>query len=107
MAEHDSDLGAFLAGFMIGGLIGAGVALLMAPQSGEETRELIRERSIELKGRAEEAADDFRSRAETAISTGRERVDDAVESAKQRVSRRKPAVAGEFNPECLGRNRGC
>ena len=99
MAEHDSDLGAFLAGFMIGGLIGAGVALLMAPQSGEETRELIRERSIELKGRAEEAADDFRSRAETAISSGRDRVDDAVESAKQRVSRRKPGAAEGESPE--------
>jgi gas vesicle protein len=93
MAENGSDLGAFLAGCMVGGLIGAGVALLLAPQSGEETREMIREHSIELKNRAEQAAEEFRSKAETAIGEGRERVDEVVESAKQRVSRRKPGAA--------------
>ena len=56
MADNDSDLGSFIAGFLIGGLVGAGVALLLAPQSGEETREMLRERGIELKNRAEEAA---------------------------------------------------
>ena len=38
MSQQDSDFGAFLAGFFVGGLIGAAVALLIAPQSGEETR---------------------------------------------------------------------
>jgi len=59
----------------------------------------IRERSIELKTRAEEAAGEFRSKAETAINTGRERVDDVVETAKQRVSRRKPGAAEGESPE--------
>jgi gas vesicle protein len=93
MADSDSDLGAFVAGFLIGGLVGAGVALLLAPQSGEETREMLRERSIELKGRAEQAATEFRSKAESAIEEGRERVDAAVESTRARVSRRKPGAA--------------
>ena len=33
---NDDDFGTFLAGFVIGGLVGAAVAMLMAPQSGEE-----------------------------------------------------------------------
>ena len=41
MANNDSDFGAFISGFLIGGLVGAAVALLMAPQSGEETRTMI------------------------------------------------------------------
>ena len=34
MSDNDS-FGAFFAGFVIGGLVGAATALLMAPQSGE------------------------------------------------------------------------
>lgn len=49
-----SDFGSFLVGFIVGGLTGAAVALLMAPQSGEETRTVIKEKAIELKDKAEE-----------------------------------------------------
>jgi gas vesicle protein len=38
MSNNSSDIGAFLAGFIIGGLVGAATALILAPQSGEETR---------------------------------------------------------------------
>ena len=63
MADNSGDLGSFLAGFVIGGLIGAGVALLMALQSGEETRALSGEKSIELRDRAAETASDVQTRA--------------------------------------------
>lgn len=55
MSEHD-EFGAFLIGFIIGGLTGAAVSLLMAPQSGEETREFLKERAIELRDKAQETA---------------------------------------------------
>lgn len=74
MADNNGDLGSFLAGFLIGGLIGAGVALLMAPQSGEETREMIKDKSIELRDRAYETADVARERAEQLAQQARERV---------------------------------
>lgn len=48
MSEKSSDLGAFLAGFVIGGLVGAATALILAPQSGEETRSRIKETSDNL-----------------------------------------------------------
>ncbi|MBN2678350.1 MAG: YtxH domain-containing protein, partial [Anaerolineaceae bacterium] len=37
MSDRD-DFGAFIVGFLAGGLAGAAVALLFAPQSGAETR---------------------------------------------------------------------
>ena len=46
--------GAFFAGLVIGGLVGAALALLLAPQSGEETRAIIRDKSLEYKDMAEE-----------------------------------------------------
>ncbi|MBK5188617.1 MAG: YtxH domain-containing protein [Gemmatimonadaceae bacterium] len=41
----------FGAGVALGALIGAGAALLFAPQSGEETRELLSERAHNFGGR--------------------------------------------------------
>ena len=43
--SDNNEFGSFLSGFLVGGLVGAAVALLMAPQSGEETRTLIGEKT--------------------------------------------------------------
>ena len=51
MSDRD-EFGAFLVGFVVGGLTGAVVALLFAPQSGDETRALIKDKSIELRDKA-------------------------------------------------------
>ena len=50
----------FGAGLAIGALLGAGAALLFAPQSGEDTRELIAERAQRLGGRVSERLEDVR-----------------------------------------------
>ncbi|HUE97741.1 MAG TPA: YtxH domain-containing protein [Anaerolineales bacterium] len=47
-----------LAGMLIGGLAGAVAALLMAPQSGKDTRRQIQEKSIELRDRTTELMED-------------------------------------------------
>lgn len=85
MSDSDRDLGNFLAGFVVGGLIGAAAALLMAPQSGEETRAVIREKGIELKDKAVETAEDARLRAEKALEDARMRADEAVEEVRVRT----------------------
>jgi len=50
----------FFAVFAIGALAGAGIALLYAPRSGEETRSLIAAKGRELKGKATDALGDAR-----------------------------------------------
>jgi gas vesicle protein len=42
-------ISAFLAGLLVGGLAGAGAMLLLAPQSGKETRAQIQQKSIEVR----------------------------------------------------------
>lgn len=85
MADQDSEFGAFMSGLLIGGLVGAAIALLLAPQSGEETRTLIREKSIELKDRAAETADDVRARAESTAMEARMRAEEFAQQARSRA----------------------
>ncbi len=47
------EVSSFFTGFFVGALVGGAAALLMAPQSGEETRAQIRDKGIELKEKAE------------------------------------------------------
>ncbi len=58
----------FLVGFVVGGLIGGTLALLFAPQSGEETRAAIRDKSIELKEQAAEQVAQVRAKAQEQIN---------------------------------------
>lgn len=82
MSDND-EFGAFLVGFIVGGLAGAAAALLLAPQSGEETRAIIKERSIELRDKATVEAEEAWKRAESAAIDARNRAD---ELAKQLVA---------------------
>jgi gas vesicle protein len=83
MSDRD-EFGAFLIGFMVGGLAGAVTSLLLAPQSGEETRAIIKEKSIELADRAGETVDDAYSKAEKAAIEARTRFDELAKLTRDR-----------------------
>jgi len=50
-------LSGFLTGAAVGAVVGAGVALLLAPKSGKETREWLGAKSTQVKGRISEAVE--------------------------------------------------
>jgi gas vesicle protein len=89
MGDSNSDFGAFLAGFVIGGLVGAATALLLAPQSGEETRTVIRDKSIELKDKAGEGSVEAKARAEAALKQAQARYDEVTAQAKVKADELK------------------
>ena len=62
----ESGLGSFLAGVVIGGLIGAALGLLLAPQTGEEFREQIDDFVDGKKAEWDEAVNEGRAAAEQA-----------------------------------------
>lgn len=80
-----NEFGAFFAGLMVGGLIGAAVALLTAPQSGEETRTLIKDRGIELKDKAYEYGQDVSTRTSKALEDAVARLDQSVSDMRVRL----------------------
>ena len=75
----------FFAGLVIGGLVGAAIALLMAPQTGEETRAQIRDASADFKDRANATMADAREKAEAITADARGRAEDIVAEARQRA----------------------
>lgn len=89
MSENNNDFGAFLAGFVVGGLVGAAVALLLAPQSGEETRTFIHDKSILLKDKAVEQAEAARIKAEAAAAEARARADEISKLTVERAAELK------------------
>ena len=91
MSDNNNEFGAFFSGFLIGGLVGAAVSLLLAPQSGEETREIIRDRSIELRDQAEVMAKDAMATAEDLQKRGQV----ILEEQKSRVSKTGSAAPKE------------
>jgi len=91
----------FFAGLVIGGLVGANLALLLAPQSGAEIRIQLRDKSLELKDGAAEclAEAGHRAQAQAAVwqDQGQE-VTEAISRSKdsiiQAVSQSKDRVVG-------------
>lgn len=73
--RKDSGIG-FASGLLIGGFVGAILAILFAPQSGEETREFLRDKAQEAKGRALDLASDLKDRATTVQSQLRSQADE-------------------------------
>ena len=75
----------FLAGLVVGGVVGAGVALLLAPQSGEAIRSQIRDKSFELKDGAVEGRAGVGQRAQARVDAWQEKgqaVTDAISHSK-------------------------
>jgi len=97
IVERDS--GGGLGSFLLGVLVGAGLALLLAPQSGEETQEEIRERAHKLRLAAEERMREAQSQLEERIDTVRDGVQarvgivkDAVESGRKAAQEARSAL---------------
>lgn len=68
--------------FLLGAALGAGIALLFAPQSGEETRADIRRVARKAKRKARDLGESGRELAEELMETGRDAVDDLAETGR-------------------------
>jgi len=86
----DNNGGSKVAFFLVGAGIGAIVALLFAPKSGQETRDYITQRAGESRDRVAEKSKEYRERAEGYVDKARgsvakqkEQLSAALEAGKQ------------------------
>jgi gas vesicle protein len=77
--DNDSSVLNFVSGLVLGAVIGAGIALLTAPEEGRKTRRRLRRAASRLKSGAGDRW------GELADDVGK-RVDDTVRSARKRFS---------------------
>jgi len=74
------------AGLLIGALVGAGAALLFAPQSGADTRTTLRRKARVARYRASDAWDDLAGELALAAHRGGRRARRALRRARLRAS---------------------
>ena len=84
---HNNNISSVLAGVLIGGLVGAVTMLLLAPQSGKDTRMQIQERGIELRDQATGMMDDamaqVRSKANKLTVDGRVKAEELKQHGQE------------------------
>jgi len=88
-ADYDGDTGSWLLSFVLGGLIGAAIALLVAPKSGRQTRAQIKDMAQDAKERAEGYYEQAKDRISTAMQKGAEVLQQKKEDIESTISRAK------------------
>ena len=94
MNEQNSSVSK-LAYFLVGGGIGAIIALLFAPRSGRETRDLIAQKAVESKDRLSSAGRDVSDKVSTYIEKGKEMVNTQKEQISAAIEAGKQAYREE------------
>lgn len=79
--------GKFIAGCVVGGVIGAIAGILLAPQSGEDTRENIKDLSRDVADRTDRKVKELQEKAENIISDIQTRGDELMEKLQNMVQR--------------------
>jgi gas vesicle protein len=100
--ERGCSLGAVGLAFVTGGLAGAAVALLLAPQSGRESREQVRGYARRAEEHVHELADKATQVLDQALDKGREFIKDkqavmteAVEAGRTAMQWERERLSGE------------
>lgn len=100
MNDERCSSGNVILAFVLGGIVGAGIAFLMAPQSGRETREKIKEFADETRKKANEYAGQVKDKVSSAVESGKHFVEDkkslistAIDAGKDAYSKEKEKLS--------------
>jgi len=100
--DRGCSLGAMGLAFVTGGLAGAAVALLLAPQSGRESREQVRgyarraeEEVHELAGKATDFIDQAVDKGHDFVQEKKMVLAEAVEAGRTAMQRERERLSGE------------
>ncbi len=94
MSDNRGSLDVVLA-FAIGGIIGAGVALLLSPTSGQEVRRRIRDEFDDLSDKVKDGYDIARDSVEEGVGKVREFVEEKKDTIKSAISTGTSAFSSE------------
>ena len=102
----DKGSGGIFTGLFIGAIAGAAIALLYAPGPGDETRDYIRQKSIELKhqaddiaGEATHQADSLRTKGQAFLDEQKKRLQEAIDEGQKAAARRKAELLSQLEQQ--------
>jgi gas vesicle protein len=87
------EVSSFFTGFFMGALVGGAAALILAPQSGEETRAQIRDKGIELKEKAETTYGEVLQKVEATTEDLRKKTDEISAKIDEAIAQGKEEIA--------------
>ena len=90
----------FVTGLAIGALAGVTLAMILAPQSGEDTRDLLVAKAREAGERARDTAGDagdLLARGRQIVAEAKARIDGAITEGKDAASRQRTTLESESN----------
>lgn len=100
MKDEGYSSGSVLLSFLLGGVVGAGLALLFAPQSGLETRQKIKDLADDVKEKSAEYVNQAKEKAASLVDEGKGYYDEkksilksAVEAGKEAYEKEKEKYA--------------
>ncbi|MEI6703992.1 MAG: YtxH domain-containing protein [Deltaproteobacteria bacterium] len=82
MEDRDKKIAAALLLMAAGGVIGAGLALLFAPQTGDKTRKDLLRYAKKARHKADEAVEELASNVNSMVDTIGEKTEELVEKGK-------------------------
>lgn len=88
----ERDSGGGVGSFVLGALLGAGIALLLAPKAGVETQEDLKRQARKLRSAAEERVREAQRQIEERLGEVRDGVQSRVEDVKQAVTAGRSAA---------------
>ena len=104
--ENGFSTGSVLMSFILGGIVGAGIALLFAPKSGSDTRQMIKEFAGDVKDRAHHYVDDVKEKVTSGIDKGKglyqekkSMISSAFDAGKEAYVREKEKMSAESQEE--------
>ena len=93
--EKNFSTGSLVLSFIVGGIVGAGIALLTAPQSGRETREKIGEFAGDAKDKIISMGQSAKLKRADTLSRGREYLEEKKPAIQGAVEAGKKAMEEE------------
>ena len=96
MSDQKSDAAGYLGWFFLGAVAGAAAALLLAPKSGQETRERLAERGGDVAKKAQELAAEAQGRAGEWIDKSRELFEEQTQRLMSAFEAGKDAMREEI-----------
>lgn len=91
--ERGHGAGGLFVAFVAGGLIGAGLALLFAPVSGQEARKKFGDLTADLRKKAEGVAGDVKGRVESFVDEEKSVIKAAYEAGREAMEKERARFA--------------